>query len=126
MIISKWLEEVNKNNFPSKERQLDLGWISWECAVNLLDSKNKYTQFVLERLNQDIQDNYDISFTNRLQKENFGLTYTTYHFKSTKRNLDITKQDFTMMYRYNIYENGKLIKEIEEREDLIVWLNENL
>jgi len=126
MIISKWLEEVNKNNFPSTERQLDLGWISWECAVNLLDSKNKYTQFVLERLNQDIQDNYDISFTNRLQKENFGWTYTTYHFKSTKRNLDITKQDFTMMYRYNIYENGKLIKEIEEREDLIVWLNENL
>lgn len=127
MNIKKWIDEVNRNNFPSTERQKEIGWISWVCSLNLLDGKNRYTKYVLDRLNEDIQNDYDITFTNELQKENFGGTLTTYHLKSkSRRNLDITKQDFTMMYRYNIYENGKHIEEIDERDDLIIWLNENL
>lgn len=127
MKINNWLEEVNKNNFPSEERQKELAWENWACSTNLLDGKNRYTKFVLERLNKDIQKDYDIKFTNTLQKENYGGTLTTYHLTSKKRrNLDITKQDWTMMYRYNIYENGEHIAEIEEVEDLIAWFNENL
>lgn len=126
MNIKKWLEEVNKNNFPSEKRQKELAWIDWACSTNILDGKNRYTKFVLDRLNPDIQERYDISFFNQLQKENFGGTYTTYYLKSENNTLEITKQDFTMMYRYNIYKDGNLIKEIEEVEDFIKWLNENL
>ena len=125
--IKSWLEEVNKNNFPSRERQKELGWEEYVCSFNILDGKNRYTKVVLEKLNKDIQEEYAIGFTNTLQKENYGGTLTTYHLRSAnRRNLDITKQDFTMMYRYNIYENGELIQEIEEVEDFIKWLNENL
>lgn len=127
MRIKDWLLEVNKNNFPSKERQQELAWKNWACSCNILDGKNRYTKSVLEKLSEDIQQDYDIYFTNDLQKENYGGTLTTYHLSSeNRRNLEITKQDWTMMYRYNIYENGKLIKEIEEVEDFIRWLNDNL
>lgn len=126
MKINKWLEEVNKYNFPSKERQKELAWVDWACSTNNLDGANRYAQFLFERLNKDIQEKYDISLSNRLQKENFGGTFTTYHLSTSERKIDITKQDWTMMYRYNVYEDGKLIKEVEEIEDLAAWLNEIL
>lgn len=127
MKIKNWIEEVEKYNFPSEERQKELGWISWKCATNNLDSKNTHAKVVIDQLNEDIKNEYDISFIDDYQKENFGGTLTTYKLQSkNRRNLDITKCDWTMMYRYNIYENGKLIKEIEELQDLVTWLNENL
>lgn len=126
MKIYKWLEEVNKYNFPSEERQKELAWTEWACSTNNLDGTNRYAQLVLEKLNKDIQERYDVCFSNRLQKENFGGTFTTYHLSTSNRKIDITKQDWTMMYRYNVYEDGKLLKEAEEIEDLVLWLNENL
>lgn len=127
MNIKEWLIEMNKDNFPSDKRQKELAWESWICATNLLDGKNRYLERVLDKLSDDIKEDYDISMINNYQKENYGGSLTTYKFRSKlRRNLDLTKQDMTMMYRYNIYENGVHLVAIEEVEDLITWLNNNL
>lgn len=127
MNIKEWLKGVEENNFPSKERQKELGWIDWKCSTNNLDSINTHTKAIIDNLKDDIKNDYDISLYNDYQKENFGGTLTTLYLKAdNRRDISITKCDWTMMYRYNIYENGNLIQEIEDKDNLIKWLNENL
>lgn len=128
MKIKEWLEEVNRNNFPSEERQKELAWKYWHCSDNLIDCINRKVQSIVGRLNQNIIENYTIELWNELRKENYGGTYTFIHLVGNK-NILITKQDFTKMYKYNVYDGNtedNHIIGIEEEQDLVKWLNENL
>lgn len=128
MKIKEWLEEVIKNNFPSEDRQKELAWKYWNCSDNIIDGINRKIQYIVEKLDKDIIENYTIELWNELRKENYGGTYTFIHLIGNK-NILITKQDFTMMYKYNVYEGNteyKHIIGIEEELDLVKWLNENL
>lgn len=128
MVIQEWLDEVDRYNLPSENRQKELAWKYWHCSDNILDGTNRILQDIFRNLNQNILQTYSIELWNELRKENFGGTYTFIHLMGNKE-IIITKQDFTMMYKYNIYK-GDTEKEhiigIEEKEDLVSWLNENL
>lgn len=129
MIIKEWLNEVERYNFPSEERQKELAWIQWKCADNVLDSLNNRIKQYLEPLNNSIKSSWNIEIINTLQKENYGWTLTTVALKQcgNEENIfEITDSDYTMMYRYNVYHNGKHLKGTDNLEQLIELLQKSL
>lgn len=126
MRIKDWLSEVEKNNFPSKERQKELGWEYWKCSTNNLDSINRKIKLYLENLSDDIKLSWDIKIKNDLQTDPFGWTLTTVTLEKDGNIIDITNRDFSMMYQYNVYKNKEHIKETDELDKLIEFLQKIL